>query len=158
MKVIAVVWEKAQINRSAVANIILTTESKRVMEDMKRFEATSKETLPFSYRFITNSHDVLQGTGFPDHYGANVTADDVMLSSVASLKLQLLAKTSVGNCCSNFHGLLFHFLRGGCGAARGNEATICLQQLEDPELRVCCAWDKSETCFSKRREAQKSSN
>ena len=156
MKVMTSIWKKNQAIAAVsnnVVNVILTTEDERVMEDMRRFNATS--TL-VSYRFITNKHDVLQGTGVANEFhGANdnITADQVMLSSVAALKLQLNAKYAVGNCCSNFHNLLFDFLRDECGAVQGAIAT-CLQEMDDPEFRVCCAWDKSEECTAKRQAAE----
>ena len=152
MNVITSVWKKHRSDNNAVANIILTTEDEKVMRDMKTFDPTS---IPFSYRFITNDRDVLQGTGFANDFEKirNITADQVMLSSLAALKLQLGAKYSVGNCCSNFHNLLFDFLRDGCGAAQDTVA-MCLQEMEQAEYRVCCAWDKSDECEAKREAAQ----
>lgn len=141
------VWKRHKHADNKTANIILTTEDERVMNDMKQY--TSNST---SFRFITNKRDVMQGTGVArdfDNNNKNVTADDVMLSSVAALQLQLLGKYAVGNCCSNFHNLLFDFVREGCGAAR-DAVAVCLQELEDPEFRVCCSWDKSEECTAKR--------
>jgi hypothetical protein len=156
MKVMIRIWRTNQSAMHGTANIILTTESQSVMDDMNKFQEHLKDTVPFSYRFITNEQDVMQGTGLPNNFeSGNVTADNVMLSSVAALKLQLMARYTVGNCCSNFHNLLFDFLRDGCGASQETVATTCLQEMEEPEFRVCCSWDKSEECVAKRQEADK---
>ena len=66
-------------------------------------------------------------------------ADEVMVSALSSFKAQLLPRVSIGNCCSNFHVLLNDFLSEGCGAARDN-TFVCLQEYDDPLLRVCCGW------------------
>lgn len=68
-------------------------------------------------------------------------ADSIMLSAMSSLKAQLLPRITIGNCCSNFHTLLNDFLSEGCGAASDNKF-LCLQEYEDPRLRVCCGWHK----------------
>lgn len=75
-----------------------------------------------------------------------------MLSSMASLRAQLLPRISIGNCCSNFHALLNDFLFEGCGAASDN-TFLCLQEYKDPELRVCCGWHKK--CIEEKQEAIK---
>lgn len=62
-----------------------------------------------------------------------------MLSAMSSLKAQLLPRISIGNCCSNFHVLLNDLLSEGCGAASDNKF-LCLQEYDDPALRVCCGW------------------
>jgi hypothetical protein len=156
MNVIVSVWKKHHSDSNAVANIILTTEDEHVMREMKKFDPTS---IPFSHRFVTNEKDVLQGTGVANDFekSGNVTADQVMLSSLTALKLQLSSKYSVGNCCSNFHNLLFDFLRDGCGPAQDIIA-MCLQELEQAEYRVCCAWDKSDECEAKREASAENNN
>ena len=68
-------------------------------------------------------------------------ADTIMLSAMSSLKAQLLPTLTIGNCCSNFHALLNDFLSEGCGAARDSQF-LCLQEYEDPMLRVCCGWHR----------------
>ena len=78
----------------------------------------------------------------------NVTADDVMLSTMTSLKMQLMTESTVGNCCSNFHKVMLEFLQNGCGAAKRNHFE-CLQDNENPEFRVCCEWSTSPECKQK---------
>lgn len=156
MNATASLWNQHRLNKNddAVANIILTTEDESVMNDMHKFESTTRSSFDyFSHRFITNKKDVLQGTGLANDFeksSRNITADQVMLSSVAALKLQLSAKYTIGNCCSNFHNLLFDFVRDCCGAAPDSTAT-CLQEMDEPEFRVCCSWDKSDECVAKRQ-------
>jgi hypothetical protein len=167
MRVIGQIWNK---HKSSILNpsqgqgtwvsntsIVLTSESQSVLKDKETFENnfTLTRTVPFSYRFITNDHDVMQSTGDPNIFDKSnrvstnkVSQDEVMLSAISSLKAQLMAKFTVGNCCSNFHLLLFDFLQDGCGAATENVGQ-CLQENEDPEFRVCCMWSKSAECDAK---------
>jgi hypothetical protein len=72
-----------------------------------------------------------------------------MLSAISSLKAQLLPRITIGNCCSNFHTLLNDFLSEGCGAASDN-TFLCLQENEDPILRVCCGWHKK--CIAEKKK------
>jgi hypothetical protein len=73
--------------------------------------------------------------------GMAADPDANMLSSMSSLKAQLLPRLSIGNCCSNFHALLNDFLLEGCGAASEN-SFLCLNEIPDPLLRICCGWHK----------------
>jgi len=172
MKVMSQTWHKhnstikditsAQgMSHAHATSIVLTTESQSVLREKKLFESnlTLKSQIPFDYNFVMNEHDVMQETGHPRDFmvltADDVTADQVMLSAVSSLKAQLMAKFTVGNCCSNFHLLLFHFLQSGCGAARDNVGQ-CLQENEDAEFRLCCMWSKSDECQAK-AEAKRNS-
>lgn len=73
-----------------------------------------------------------------------------MLSSMSSLKAQLMPRLSIGNCCSNFHAMLNDLLMEGCGAATENTFK-CLQEYDDPILRVCCGWHKD--CLAEKQAA-----
>ena len=146
-------------NLRATANIIVTSEALQVHDDMATYlqDDRHRQELPFTARFISNEYDLHQGTGNPATTSSNISMDDVMLSAVSSLKLQLQAKYTLGNCCSNFHNLLFDFLREGCGAAR-QQLSECMQDHEDPSFRLCCHWSKNKDCMEKRAnlELQKS--
>jgi hypothetical protein len=48
-------------------------------------------------------------------------ADDIMISSLVSLHMQIYAKKA---CCSSFQNLIFAFLLTGCGMT---EKATCLQ-------------------------------
>jgi hypothetical protein len=125
--------------------IIFTTESTSVVQDQITFvtNATWREKYPYQPRFITNAQDVTPDTGFVSEAtrdkSRNITANNALLSSIASLKLQMLARVTVGNCCSNFHALLSDFYAQGCGGARTNDFW-CSQENDDISLMVCCGW------------------
>jgi len=169
MRLMGQIWNVHEASHglsNASTSIVLTTESKTVLEDKKRFETnqTLRDQVPFDYNFVMNEHDVMQETGLPNDFmkntAAEITADQIMLSAVSSLKAQLMAKFTVGNCCSNFHLLLFDFLQDGCGAAQDN-ISQCLQDNEDPEFRLCCQWTKNDECQAKaeaKREKEKLAN
>jgi hypothetical protein len=160
MKIMGQIWKThvgngtAGLRRDLLGNVIVTSESGNVVRDKVAFESnqTMVQSLPFSLRFVMNEDDVLQGTGLPRNFhirsnqsGTPYSEDDIMLSAVTSLKVQLMAKYTIGNCCSNFHLLLFDFLRDGCGAAT-ESIHRCLQENENPEFRVCCMWSDSPEC------------
>lgn len=135
----------------AKANIIVTSEATQVRDEMATYLQHERHLheLPFTARFISNNYDLHQGTGNPARTSSNISMDEVMLSAVSSLKLQINAKYTLGNCCSNFHNLLFDFLRDGCGAAR-QQIAECMQDHEDPSFRLCCHWSKDKECMAKR--------
>jgi hypothetical protein len=85
----------------------------------------------------------------------NVSADEAMLSAMSSLQLQLAARVSIGNCCSNFHRMLQDYLSEGCGAA-SDSYFHCLQEDDDPEHRVCCF--KSKSCIETRQRQMMEQN
>ena len=131
-------------------HIILTSESMEILQARHRYNAD--ESFPFT--LIANNNDVAQGTGNPIEYkkmARNVTADDIMLSTMSSLSMQLMATWTVGNCCSNFHKLIMEFLSRGCGAAQKNYFE-CLQDNENPEFRLCCQWSRNQECKDKRMD------
>lgn len=160
MQAAAEAWNKHSNDAKPVVattrnpTILFTTESREVVEAQKQF-ILANHSSPFyqqynlSFDFVVNHHDVTPDTGYLPHAVVVVaeedddsfTADDAMLSAVSSFQLQLLARTSVGNCCSHFHHLLNDFLMEGCGAAHANQF-MCLQESDDPLLHVCCAWHK----------------
>lgn len=172
MKVMGQIWNTHQevIGQSAshhgaingTTSIVLTTESQSVLRDKEKFEkdVMLRATVPFQYQFVTNDHDIMQSTGLPKNFIKNTnnvaTLDEIMLSAISSLKAQLMAKFTIGNCCSNFHLMLFDFLQDGCGAAKDNIGQ-CLQDNEDPEFRLCCMWSKTDECDAK-AEVRKAAN
>ena len=135
-------WLKKEGKRR---HIILTSESKEILQARHRYNAD--ENFPFT--LIANDNDVAQGTGNPMYYeqmaSRNITADDIMLSTMSSISMQLMATWTVGNCCSNFHKLMLDFLSRGCGAAQKNYFE-CLQDNENPEFRLCCQWSTNHEC------------
>lgn len=144
-------WTSTGLSKSA--HVIVTSESKSVLLETVAFPlGTDNGSFPLS--FITNHLDVAQDTGYIQDYlrsqkGTSITADQIQLSAMASLKLQLFSGVTLGNCCSNFHLLLKDLLSAGCGASFSNTFQ-CLQDHENPEFRACCSWDKSIECQSRR--------
>jgi hypothetical protein len=140
---------------SVNVSIIVTSEAPKVHRAQETYQNQGfHKNLSFPFRFINNNFDVHQGTGNPARImqkSKNISLDEVMLSSISSLKAQLHARYSFGNCCSNFHLLLFDFLRGGCGAAQ-DQVAECLQDNADPTYRLCCDWSKEEECVAKRNK------
>jgi len=122
----------ASIYNRTTMDIILTSESANIMEARKRWE--NKPDFPF--RFLVNSDDTMQGSGWPAQYKGQANA--VMLSSFVALKLQLLSRHLVANCCSRFHEVLVDLFKFGCGASRDSPSIHCMQELEDERFRLCC--------------------
>ena len=125
-------------------SLLFTTESIDMVQQQVNYTAAAEhhQTL---FRIVPNTHDVTPNTGFITNAAAPATlsntADARQISALTSLRFQLLARVSLGNCCSNFHTLLNDLLLAGCGAASSNEF-VCFQELEDPNLRICCGWFK----------------
>jgi hypothetical protein len=139
---------------STSVSIIVTSEAPEIHAAQLSYHNQSRgKNHSFAFNFINNQFDLRQGTGNPKKMGAriqNSTLDDVMLSAISSLKMQLHARYTVGNCCSNFHLLLFDFLKAGCGAVP-DQVAECLQDNEDPTFRLCCQWSKTEECLAKKQ-------
>jgi hypothetical protein len=69
-----------------------------------RFNYTKNASFPF--KFIANNDDVGQGHGKPRRYS---NKDEVMVATMAAMKMQLLPETLILNSCSNFHKLIESF-------------------------------------------------
>jgi hypothetical protein len=135
--------------------VVFTSEAKNMIQDQRDFETntTLNKDFPFSFQFLTNHKEMTPDSGFVKNIKrtVNFTADEEsMLSAVASLKFQLLPRVLLGNCCSNFHVLLNDFLVEGLGAASENTFK-CLQEFEDPRVKICCGWHRE--CKRARAEA-----
>ena len=140
-------WESSAVATSGIkrGSLIMTTEDEDVFRERVLYNATSG----FPLDFIVNENDSLQGSGNVKVFGLN--ADEIMLSSLIAIRMQLNAGRVFGNCCSNFHMMLFDFVREGCGLT--SEA-ICLQETED--YKVCCSWDKHDgECEQENTKAHK---
>jgi len=134
-----------------------------MVQEQQAFAAvddTVSASLPFRFRFAVNTADVTPDTGFVAHATEDETndfsAEESLLSAVTSLKFQLLPRLSIGNCCSNFHVLLADLLASGCGAAPQN-TFHCMQENEDPTLKICCGWWK-DCKEEKRLEIERRTN
>ena len=119
-------------------HLILTTEDKSIFEQRSKYVSMGES---FPIDFVVNTQDSLQGSGDARLFAQH--ADDIILSSLVALQMQFHAGRVVyGNCCSNFHLVLFDLLQEGCGVTIPQR--ICLQETQD--YNVCCHWDKSKNC------------
>ena len=89
----------------------------------------------FPFRFLVNEQDPLQGHGKPQGYKDQ--ADAIMISSVAAMRMQMLAQTTILNTCSNFHRLAEVFYLAGCGMAK-NPYFEWLQENNNPDFHMKC--------------------
>jgi hypothetical protein len=137
-------------------SIVLTTESQQILREYEEAVNSNGTFSNAPFQFVTNHLDVAQDTGYLEELdtsrdvASGFSADHVMLSALSSLKAQLMTKITLGNCCSNFHLILKDLLSAGCGVATTNTFQ-CLQDHKNPEFRVCCAWDKSPVCQTRRK-------
>jgi len=114
--------------------IVLTSETREMIE--ARANYTRDET--WRLHFVVNANDTLQGHGEPTGYWTgNFTADDVMISTLAALQMQLLPGTLVLNACSNFHKMIDSFYSSGCANVSRPYAEW-LQKNDNPLLRMQC--------------------
>ena len=150
MEATAELWSKHLNHSASKSNLMLkpsvmfTTESKAMQKDHQNFmNSTERQAqFPYQFEFITNTKDVTPDTGKLKrrHIAmSQTTADEAMISSMSSLQAQMNARVTLGNCCSNYHVLLSDYLTEGCGSASEN-LFMCLQESENPYLRVCCGW------------------
>jgi hypothetical protein len=138
-----------------IASIILSSESSTILSRRHNYTTSSK----FPFRFVLNENDVGQGHGDPNRYEttsghANITASQIMVSTMVALKMQLMAKYSVVNCCSGFHRMMLDLLRSGCGVVT-KPVFQCLQDMNDPQFHVCCGWEHTKRCKTAREAFQK---
>lgn len=146
---------KKNREEGVTANILVTSEKLDLVERI--FDISVNETylqkLPFKPRLITNSNDIHQGTGNADRprLQKGAEADDIITSILSSFKLQMNAAHTIGNCCSNFHQIIFHLLRGGCGIEPENRGT-CLQHRNESIYQLCCDRKSKPACPRQRLE------
>ncbi len=134
----AMAAKRANATSNIYDTIVLTSDSREMME--ARFNYTKNETFPF--RFVVNDEDVLQGHGNPMKYNTKFfTADQVMISTMVAMKMQLLSDTLLPNSCSHFHQVMVGFYSSGCGMVREPYHEI-LKQNDNPSFRMKCIWDK----------------
>jgi hypothetical protein len=128
-------WHAEETNDQPRGTLIMTTEDESLFQQRLLFTEQSN----FPLDFVVNDQDSFQGSGNANVFGED--ADNIMLSSLIAIQMHFYAGHVFGNCCSNFHLMLFDFLREGCGLT--TQAT-CLQETKD--YNVCCAWTRTEEC------------
>jgi hypothetical protein len=115
--------------------VILSSESKEIIEARKAY-IPKNESFPFD--FIINDEDVGQGSGNPKSFSVDA-ADDILLSTMIALKLQLLPDALVINSCSNHHSMIQSFAACGCGNVNYVETLL---ENDNPKYRLKCSWSK----------------
>lgn len=130
--------QNVQVDAGTKPHIVFTTESKTMVSAYHEY--VHNATKQSAFHIITNALDRNPDSGRPG-IDASADADTDLLLAMASVKFQLVSRAILGNCCSNFHQMIHHFHVEGCGASR-NPSFQCLQEVEDPRLRVCC-WHSS---------------
>lgn len=138
MRLAEELWEESQegsVFRAQRGKIIMTTEDPTLMSKRHLYNKSSG----FPLDFVVNEHDPLQGSGNTRVFKAS--ADKILTSSMAAMTMQFHASIVVGNCCSNFHIMMFDFLREGCGLTKTFK---CLQ--ETKKYNLCCEWTSSPHC------------
>lgn len=122
-------------------NIVLTSESLPILDSRKQYEPYDPSNFP--YDFIVNTQEIGQGTGNPMEF--DMEADDIMLSSLISLKMQLYPELVILNFCSNFHRMINEFRQMGCAAdfSLSSDAIdeYLMKDHPNPTYRICCGWD-----------------
>jgi hypothetical protein len=138
-------WETIKTHHDTYGTLILTTEDEEIFRRRLLFNRTAG----FPLDIVVNEEDSLQGSGNVEKFGLN--ADDILISSLVAIRMQLHAGHVYGNCCSNFHLMIFDFVQEGCGV---KSKVTCLQETE--KYKVCCEWSKGEDCDMIRKEYRKS--
>lgn len=153
-------WEKLEDgsghNMKNDPFLVFTTESTQMVKEQQEFAAGKKPDIKtaFNFSFVTNSMDITPNTGkyvarLFTHSKDKLAEEENLLSMLSSFKLQMTARISIANCCSNFHALLGDYLYEGTGKADSNEF-MCLQEFENPELKICCSWHHD--CIDEKRK------
>jgi hypothetical protein len=156
-------WE-SQLGRPYNATkpyVMFTTESSSLINDQKNYVTQRKQQsspLEDEVRFATNIHDVAPNSGRGVKYAKDqVDPDTAMLAALITLKLQMVPRITIGNCCSGFHQLIHYFRNGGLGTLDTSPSLPtpifrCLQEMENPHYRLCC-W-KKKSCLQQRATAR----
>jgi hypothetical protein len=166
MELIQSMWEKHHRTMESHGsyfnvNVILTSESVDVHNQRRAYQGHNNNNLSFSielandpthsvpFTFVTNEYDLVQNTGDPTKLKSDkyVNKEEILLSTIASLQMQMYADYSVANCCSNHHLLLVDLLKVGCGIHHHDDVAQCMQDHENTKFRLCCAWTKTPECL-----------
>jgi hypothetical protein len=112
-------------------SVVVTTEDSSMANATRNYP--SKD-----FPLIINKADAQQDTGRPSNFKYKKQAESIMRSSMIALTLQMYPTHTFGNCCSNFHQVIFDLLGSGCGL---NKRRMCLIDHPKKKFRVCCTWD-----------------
>ena len=149
------IWkENGMSSANGTAHILITSEIPDIMEKAHAFSTNETYLSKISFKpdWITNTNDIRQGTGNFRGQGVRRNRNKgggIILSALSALKIQMRAAYSVGNCCSNFHQLIFNMLRGGCGMQPTNRGQ-CLQERKESIFQLNC-YPKQQPRYSRER-------
>jgi len=77
----------------------------------------------------------------------SITPNDIMVSTLTAVNLQLRSGLTIANCCSNFHNFIREVRKyAGCGEVNVESMEwVCLDQLEGElePLKICCFHNKN---------------
>jgi len=139
-----------QGNGNVTIDVLITSEMKDIMDQAHAFSNNAKymSKFPFTPRWITNTNDIRQGSGYGNFFVEN-EKDDITTSILSSFKLQMNARSTIGNCCSNFHQIIMQLLQGGCGVENDNKGQ-CLQSRNESMYQLCCSRRTNPRCVRDR--------
>ena len=88
--------------------VILTSESKEIIEKAKNITKNK-------FKFIFNNHDLMQGSGLIESMTLNSNSlKDIFISTLSSLKLQLISKYYINMHASTWNAGILAFANAGC--------------------------------------------
>jgi len=148
MDLVAAFMEREKEEGNEIKNIILTSESKAMIDARLEYDGKIGGAT-----FFINSDDSMQGSGRPRHYKNEVLVQEgispnqIMASTLTALNLQLYSKITIANCCSNFHKFMMQVRQyAGCGSELPFSPSdwICLNDLSGPleRYKICCFGSK----------------
>ena len=127
------------VEKQSILPIMITTESPSVSKDELAFSGR-KSPAPWQklqFKFLHNTFDIQQDTGLMAmRNNKHESLDQVMLSSLSSLRAQLSHRLLMLNCCSNFHYLMHMLAESGCGQ-RWDTEVVCLKDHPVEDFRLC---------------------
>ena len=128
-----------------VDTIILTSEDERYLEQRHKYTKDGR------WRFIINHSDTVKGTGSIDVLEKSESMENVFISFISSLHLQLKGKYFILNCSSNFHQLIRKFAKyGGC-TPTSNAVVYCLEE-QYADNHLCTNGEALEQCTEDRKK------
>lgn len=150
MEFVGETWS-SRFSHLDTGHLILTTEDASIMAQSKKFKfqlqpPRNRSSTP-SLNIITNGQDVLQDTGrlkkWLPRYSQNSfmakkyhsRSNEILTATLTAIKLHTYPVHNIGNCCSNFHLLLFDLLDIGCGRSQIHE---CMNYAANPKYRMKC--------------------
>lgn len=121
--------------------IILTSEDPQYLQNRTLYENR--------WRFVLNTYDVSPGVGNPGSvFQKNFTKDEIFLSFMSTLHLQMRGKYLVLNCASNYQMILRHLVEyGDCGVYR-SPIVICMDD-QYGKFNLCHSFSNQEQCKQK---------